>query len=255
MSTVYAWRPPNRCGCHQQARGQSSTPATRITKAVRPLVPRWRRLRVRPPMTRAPFVLIFSVAALTGCHHGTGGHAPDMARSSSDDMAGADDDMARGESPDLAGADDLAQGEAGDLARPEDLAQIESRDLAHADDMAHGESPDMAMFGPPFSISLNATNKMDILFMVDNSTSMDAMQAELRTRFPSFVQPFVDLAKSGVYTDLHLGVVTSDYGAGDVAGGGCSPSPGGDRGRLRALGAAAPAGCVATDEPFIRYKF
>ena len=55
----------------------------------------------------------------------------------------------------------------------------------------------MAGFGPPFSISQNATNKMDILFMVDNSTSMDAMQTELRTRFPSFVQPFVDLAKSG----------------------------------------------------------
>jgi hypothetical protein len=198
-------------------------------------------------MTRAPLVLVFSVAALTGCHHGTGGHASDMATS--------DDDMARGESPDLAGADDMAQGEAGDLA-PEDLAQIQSPDLAHGDDMAHGESPDMAMFGPPFSISLNATNKMDILFMVDNSASMEAMQTELRTRFPSFVQPFVDLAQSGVYTDLHFGVVTSDYGAGDAAGGGCSPSPGGDRGRLRALGAAAPAGCVATaDAPFIRYKF
>jgi hypothetical protein len=70
------------------------------------------------------------------------------------------------------------------------------------------------------------------------------------------VQPFVDLAHSGVYTDLHLGVVTSDYGAGDQAGGGCTASPGGQRGLLQAIGAAAPAGCVATaDAPFIRYKF
>ena len=69
----------------------------------------------------------------------------------------------------------------------------------------------------------NLKNKVDILFMVDNSNSMDAMQEELKTRFPQFFKPFQDLADKGTYADLNIGVVTSDYGAGSTGAPGCSP--------------------------------
>jgi hypothetical protein len=116
--------------------------------------------------------------------------------------------------------------------------------------------PDMAGYGPAFGLSVNATNKMDILFMIDNSPSMTAMQSELQSSFASFVQPFSDLAKAGIYSDLHIGVVTSDYGAGDTSSTSCAASPGGQKGFLQAIGAAAATGCVApTGAPFISYKF
>src|SRR5207253_1749095 len=71
--------------------------------------------------------------------------------------------------------------------------------------------------------------KVDLLVMIDNSTSMDAMQTELRARFPQFLQVFHRLAATGTFIDLNLGVVTSDYGAGRSSGGNCEPSPGGQR--------------------------
>ena len=115
---------------------------------------------------------------------------------------------------------------------------------------------DMAGYGPAEPLSTTLTNKIDILFMVDNSPSMTAMQAQLQTQFAQFLQPFVDLAALGIYADLHIGVVTSDYGAGDTPGGGCTASPGGENGFLQALGAAAPANCVApVGSPYISYQF
>jgi hypothetical protein len=103
-------------------------------------------------------------------------------------------------------------------------------------------------------------HKVDVLFMIDNSPSMDAMQAELRNRFQSFLQPFQDLAKQGKYVDLQIGVVTSDYGAGATdgpLGAGCVHSPGGQKGLLQAKGVAAAASCKVPDGnvPFITYKF
>jgi len=105
-------------------------------------------------------------------------------------------------------------------------------------------------------VSSSSNVKADLLFMVDNSGSMDAMQAELRTRFPQFLEVFHELAQQGTLVDLHIGVVTSDYGAGKTGSGGgqCSPSPGGQQGRLQAIGQFAPAGCKAPlGANFIRY--
>jgi hypothetical protein len=95
----------------------------------------------------------------------------------------------------------------------------------------------------------NAKNKVDVLFMVDNSNSMEAMAQELRNRFGQFFQVFQDLAdpsKTGgnpTYADLNIGVVTSDYGAGATGAPGCTSSPGGDFGRLQAIGKFAPQTC------------
>ncbi|HEX4460370.1 MAG TPA: hypothetical protein VIA18_20475, partial [Polyangia bacterium] len=102
-------------------------------------------------------------------------------------------------------------------------------------------------------VGLGTQGKSDLLFMVDNSPSMDAMQAELRARFPQLIQTLSGLNAGGTL-DLHIGVVTSDYGAGDTAGGGCSASPGGQNGLLQALGADADADCQApTGAPYIAY--
>jgi hypothetical protein len=107
-----------------------------------------------------------------------------------------------------------------------------------------------------------AGNKVDVLFMIDNSSSMEPMQEELRKRFGDFLQIFGKLAQDGFYTDLHIGVVTSDFGAGDTdeysssMHTGCFRSPGGDRGKLQALGKAAAMGCIPPrDQPFIRYAY
>ncbi|HEX9105008.1 MAG TPA: hypothetical protein VF997_22510 [Polyangia bacterium] len=109
-------------------------------------------------------------------------------------------------------------------------------------------------------VEQNIKNKVDVLFLVDNSSSMDPMQLELRARFGDFFKVFEDLAASGTYADMHIGVVTSDYGAGDTAGGGCDASPGGQKGILQTVPSPnatnPPANCAApTGSPFISYKF
>lgn len=108
-------------------------------------------------------------------------------------------------------------------------------------------------------IPQNVRDKVDILFMVDNSASMDAMQAELRQRFPDFFKPFEDLAANGTYADLNIGVVTSDFGAGRSGAPGCTPSGplgGGDQGKLQGVGKAADSSCIKPQNSnFIHYKF
>ena len=109
-------------------------------------------------------------------------------------------------------------------------------------------------------VEQNLKNKVDILFMIDNSISMDPMQVELRARFGDFFKVFEDLASQGTYADLHIGVVTSDYGAGDTKGGGCDASPGGQLGILQTLpspnAVKPPANCAPpTGAPFISYVF
>src|SRR5262249_26355805 len=67
------------------------------------------------------------------------------------------------------------------------------------------------------------------------------------------------LAQRGLYADLHIGVVTSDYGAGATGASGCTPSGpegGGDQGRLIALGKRAVSNCQApVGARYLRYTF
>ncbi|MGZ3439742.1 MAG: hypothetical protein ACXVDD_09500 [Polyangia bacterium] len=108
----------------------------------------------------------------------------------------------------------------------------------------------------PIRVPQNPQNKVDILFMVDNSLSMDAMQAELRGKFGSFLSVFDDLAAAGTFADLHIGVVTSDFGAGDKAtAGGCDAYGGGQHGFLQKIGAAATGCSGPATTPFISYAY
>ena len=105
-------------------------------------------------------------------------------------------------------------------------------------------------------LALTSGGKIDLLFMVDNSNSMDAMSTELRNRFGQFFKPFADLAAQGIYADLHIGVVTSDYGAGKSGAPGCTMSPGGQLGKLQAAGVAARRDCQKPlGANFIQYAF
>jgi hypothetical protein len=109
------------------------------------------------------------------------------------------------------------------------------------------------------TIPQNLKNKVDILFMLDNSNSMESMQTELKNRFTQFFKPFMDLADKNTFADLHIGVVSSDYGAGATGAPGCSPSGlsgGGDQGKLIAIGKKANANCQKPKgSNFIEYQF
>ena len=107
----------------------------------------------------------------------------------------------------------------------------------------------------PLRVPQNLRDKVDILFMVDNSGSMGAMSDELKHRFGQFFSVFDQLAKDSDYVDLQIGVVTSDFGAG-LGKNSCGASPGGQRGRLQAIGQFADNGCRAPmGANFIKYTF
>ncbi|HVV16939.1 MAG TPA: hypothetical protein VHH90_07020 [Polyangia bacterium] len=83
-------------------------------------------------------------------------------------------------------------------------------------------------------------NKLDLLFMVDDSSSMDQMQAKLKEQLPLFMQTLQ--AAPGGLPDIHIAVVSSDMGVpSDAAIESCTRY--GDQGMFRA---AAQGGCQAT---------
>ena len=86
-------------------------------------------------------------------------------------------------------------------------------------------------------------NKLDVLFMIDNSSSMNEMQQKLYDQLPNFVSA---LQAAPIPIDLHVAFVSSDMGApGDsTAGIGCTSS--GDQGQFQDM----PRGtCTATTLP------
>jgi hypothetical protein len=96
-------------------------------------------------------------------------------------------------------------------------------------------------------------DKVDILFMMDNSPGT-ALTNEARASFPSLAA-MLDLGRMfGV--SYHIGVVTSDLGAGPFTIGGGQCHPDGDGGKLQLLGAAADTTCkpVTGGVPYIEYE-
>jgi len=70
---------------------------------------------------------------------------------------------------------------------------------------------------------------VDILFMIDNSSSMAPLQQQLAAGFDAFMS-IIDGLPGGT-PDLHIGVVSSDMGVGDDSIASCN-GQGGDRGSL-----------------------
>jgi hypothetical protein len=72
-----------------------------------------------------------------------------------------------------------------------------------------------------FYVLMSPERKVDILFMVDNSPSMDPKQRALAAGFPKLLE--VLRTHPAGMPDLHVGVVSSDMGAGqgEASGGSC----------------------------------
>jgi hypothetical protein len=108
----------------------------------------------------------------------------------------------------------------------------------------------------PISVRQQALSKVDVLFVVDNSPGMGPKQTSLRQQFPDFIKAIDSLGRT-MPLDYHIGVVTSDLGAGqeNLNRGQCHPD--GDNGRLQPLGAGAFAvdpTCVAPSGNYIAYN-
>jgi hypothetical protein len=104
-------------------------------------------------------------------------------------------------------------------------------------------------------------DKLDLLFLVDNSGSMKEEQSALRDQFPKLIQVLTtgDRMDGGdkndfpPVTDLHLGVITSDMGLigiDDVKG--CMGF--GDDGLLQNDPSPRIAGCTAMAPKFVSYR-
>jgi hypothetical protein len=98
------------------------------------------------------------------------------------------------------------------------------------------------------TLPAEARGMVDVLIMVDNSGSMREKQALLRKAFPAFMEAI--RGEKDVLLSLHLGVVSSDLGAGKdfVASSNPCGRPGGDKGKLQAK---AGCGLDESSTPFI----
>jgi hypothetical protein len=81
-----------------------------------------------------------------------------------------------------------------------------------------------------FSVVVTPTREFDILFMVDNSPSMDPKQAALADNFPAMMAALQRI--EGGLPNVHIGVISSDFGAGGGEMGANCSTPLGNRGLL-----------------------
>jgi len=104
-------------------------------------------------------------------------------------------------------------------------------------------------------MNLYIKNRVDLLFVIDDSPGMGAKQTELMAAFPDLLKILDDAGKTPPAW-YHIGVVTTDLGAGAITLGSGPCRPGGRSGKLQALGAAADASCQPPvgGENFIDYN-
>jgi len=107
--------------------------------------------------------------------------------------------------------------------------------------------------------SCGASASVDLLMVIDNSNSMLEEQASLAAQLPVLVRDLVsppDRDRDGVpdwdaVRDLHLGVVTTNMGAGGYDVPTCLEPVLGDDGRLRTEGNTSISGCATTYPAFL----
>lgn len=86
----------------------------------------------------------------------------------------------------------------------------------------------------PRVVATDTPVKLDLLFMIDDSPSMSEEQANLARNFPRLIDALKKLPAG--FPDLHLGVVSSDMGAGAATLAGACGNSLGDRGVLQVRG-------------------
>lgn len=90
-----------------------------------------------------------------------------------------------------------------------------------------------------------ACDTVDVLFVVDNSNSMEQEQKNLATNFTSFITAIEAIQPP--IKSYHVGVISTDVGAGPYSGplmGSCTPD--GDAGKLQHAPKPGKAGCKAS---------
>ena len=100
---------------------------------------------------------------------------------------------------------------------------------------------------PTFDESVNSD--LDIVFMIDNSGSMQQEQDNIARNFPVFISALESLPEG--LPNVHLGVVSSDLGAGPFSGAnveGCTRI-GGDGGLFQALPRGLGGTCTSVPKP------
>ncbi|HEX2661141.1 MAG TPA: hypothetical protein VHU40_22830 [Polyangia bacterium] len=86
---------------------------------------------------------------------------------------------------------------------------------------------------PPYdgAVVMTSPDKLDVLFMIDNSLSMAPLQAKMRAEIPRFIDTLADA--NGQLPQLHVAVISSSFGGGawaNVNQCGAGSHPGDDRG-------------------------
>ena len=110
-------------------------------------------------------------------------------------------------------------------------------------------------------VSVSNVEKVDMLFMIDNSNSMTEEQTSLAVELPSMMTVLATGDSNGdgeqdfpPVKNLHVGVVTSDMGTGGFTVPTCSEPNFGDDGILRTQGNTAITGCMATYPNFLEFR-
>ena len=92
-------------------------------------------------------------------------------------------------------------------------------------------------------VRVTSVDKVDLLFMMDNSNSMQEEQASLAEQLPRLIQVLASGDQDGdgiedfpPVKSLQVGVITSDMGTGGFSVPTCSDSNFGDDGKLRSIG-------------------
>jgi hypothetical protein len=108
-------------------------------------------------------------------------------------------------------------------------------------------------------VAVSSIDKVDLLFVVDNSGSMANKQNSLKAQFPHMIQVLSTGMRSAndqnpfpPVKDMHLAVVSSDMGTVGQEGVMACDANGGDDGRLK-FASSGGQGCQATYPPFLSY--
>jgi len=86
--------------------------------------------------------------------------------------------------------------------------------------------------------------KADVLLVIDDLDPGELFPVTLPDSVDHLLAPFRTRAARGVPSSIHLGVITSNLGAGATSAPGCTRGGGGDGGRLVAQGKKAAADCL-----------
>jgi hypothetical protein len=132
-----------------------------------------------------------------------------------------------------------------DAGQPQPLPDA-GQDLAHDTGSVDVAKPDPQPDPIDRSTHYRARNRnVDILFLVDDSSSMRLSQDNLNRNFPLLMQALKN--QPGGLPNVHIGVISSDMGAGDGSIASCDPTSGPPPG---STGAGGGSGADGGFDPF-----